>query len=93
MKKKILFVVTSHDQLGTTKERTGFYLSEVSHPWKVLTDAGYDIDFVSPRGGKAPVDGLDLEDPVNRLFWQAVPNRRKYNRPCRPPKSFPPHIM
>jgi hypothetical protein len=57
MKQKILFVVTSHDKKGSTGESTGYYLAEVSHPWKVLNDAGYEIDFVSPKGGKPPVDG------------------------------------
>ncbi len=89
MKKKILFAVTSHDQLGITKERTGFYLSEVAHPWKVLTDAGYDIDFVSPQGGKAPVDGLDLEDPVNRLFWQNGAEQEKIQNTLSPAEVNP----
>ncbi len=40
MKKKILFVVTSHDKKGKTGEPTGFYLGEVTHPWAVLHDAG-----------------------------------------------------
>ena len=43
MKKKILFVVTSHDRLGNTNNPTGYYLSEVSHPWSVLISAGYEI--------------------------------------------------
>lgn len=70
MSKKILFVVTSHDKKGSTGEPTGFYLGEVSHPWEVLSAAGYDIDFVSPKGGQAPVDGFDLKDPVNKKFWE-----------------------
>src|ERR1044072_7318423 len=70
MKKKILFVVTSHDTKGSTGEKTGYYLGEVSHPWKVLTDAGYEIDFVSPKGGNPPVDGFDLNDPENKEFWE-----------------------
>lgn len=69
MKKKILFVVTSHDTKGSTGEKTGYYLGEVSHPWEVLTEAGYEIDFVSPKGGTPPVDGFDLSDPVNKKFW------------------------
>lgn len=69
MNKKILFVVTSHDKKGDTGKPTGFYLSEISHPWKVLYEAGYEIDFVSPKGGKAPVDGFDLEDSINKEFW------------------------
>lgn len=70
MKKKILFVVTSHDTKGSTGEKTGYYLGEVSHPWKVLKDAGYEIDFVSPKGGNPPVDGFDLNDPENKEFWE-----------------------
>ncbi len=70
MKKKILFVVTSHSQKGNTGQNTGYYLSEVAHPWKVLTDAGYEIDFVSPLGGNPPVDGFDLKDVVNKEFWE-----------------------
>ena len=50
MKKKILFVVSSHDKKGSTGEKTGYYLGEVSHPWEVLHKAGYEIDFVSPKG-------------------------------------------
>lgn len=69
-KKKILFVVTSHDTKGNTGEKTGYYLGEVSHPWEVLTHAGYEIDFVSPKGGNPPVDGFDLGDPVNKKFWE-----------------------
>lgn len=76
MKKKILFVVTSHDKKGNTNESTGYYLSEVSHPWEVLTEAGYEIDFVSPKGGNAPVDGFNLDDPTNAKFW----NNQKYKR-------------
>lgn len=70
MDKKILFVVTSHNTKGSTGEPTGYYLSEVSHPWEVLSEAGYEIDFVSPKGGKAPVDGFDLTAPVNKKFWE-----------------------
>lgn len=70
MKKKILFVVTSHDKLGHTGKKTGYYLAEVSHPWKVLTEAGYEIDFVSPKGGKAPIDDFDLNDPLNKQLWE-----------------------
>jgi len=68
-KEKILFVLTSHDKLGDTGRETGFYLSEAAHPWKVLKE-DYRIDFVSPAGGAVPVDGFDLEDPVNKEFWE-----------------------
>lgn len=67
--KKILFVLSSHDQLGNTGKKTGYYLSEVAHPWHVLKNAGYEIDFVSPQGGNPPVDGFDLKDSINNVFW------------------------
>lgn len=68
MKDKILFVVTSHGQLGDTGKKTGYFLSEVTHPWSVLGDK-FEIDVVSPKGGRPPVDGFDLSDPINRRFW------------------------
>ncbi|PIG93566.1 type 1 glutamine amidotransferase domain-containing protein [Gloeocapsopsis sp. IPPAS B-1203] len=68
MHKKILIVVTSHEELGNTGKKTGFYLSEVTHPDDVFTRAGYEVDFVSPKGGKAPMDGVKLEDPLNKAF-------------------------
>ncbi|WP_084403453.1 type 1 glutamine amidotransferase domain-containing protein [Epilithonimonas caeni] len=84
MSKKILFVVTSHDKKGNTNEPTGYYLGEVSHPWEVLHSAGYDIDFVSPKGGKAPVDGLNLEDAVNKEFWENKEYRTKIENTMKP---------
>ena len=68
--KKILFVLTSHGKKGDTGMPTGFYLSEVTHPHKVLVAAGFDVDFVSPQGGEPPIDGLDLNDPVNKAFME-----------------------
>lgn len=66
--KKILFVVTSDSKLGDTGKPTGYYLSEVTHPWNVLGD-DFEIDVVSPKGGKAPAEGIDLDDPINKKFW------------------------
>jgi putative intracellular protease/amidase len=67
--KKVLFVLTSHDRKGS--KPSGYFLSEATHPHRVLVDAGYEVDFVSPKGGAAPVDpdSLDLEDGVNARFW------------------------
>ncbi|UOQ52777.1 type 1 glutamine amidotransferase domain-containing protein [Hymenobacter cellulosivorans] len=84
MKKKILFVVTSHDTKGSTGEKTGYYLSEVSHAWKVLTTAGYEIDFVSPKGGNPPVDGFDLTDPENKEFWENKQYHQKISHSLKP---------
>ena len=84
MEKKILFVVTSHDKKESTNEPTGYYLSEVSHPWEVLHEAGYEIDFVSPKGGKAPVDGFNLDDSTNNKFWNDTKYRYKVEHTLQP---------
>lgn len=84
MSKKILFVVTSHDKKGSTNEPTGYYLGEVSHPWEVLHHAGYEIDFVSPKGGKAPVDGFNLDDATNAKFWNDEKYRYKVEHTLKP---------
>lgn len=89
MKKKILFVVTSHDKKGSTGEDTGYYLGEVSHPWEVLYKAGYEIDFVSPKGGTPPVDGFDLKDPVNNEFWENKEYKNKIDHSLTPSQVNP----
>ncbi|KAF9132268.1 hypothetical protein BGX30_012724 [Mortierella sp. GBA39] len=61
MTKKILFVLTSHDQLGNSGEQTGWYAEEVAEPATVLTRHGYEIVFASPKGGKAPLDKGSVE--------------------------------
>lgn len=66
--KKILFVVTSHEKLGDTGRKTGFYLPEVAHPYMVLSEKGFVIDIASPGGGEAPVDGMDQADDVSKAF-------------------------
>ena len=53
---KILMVLTSHDQLGTTGKKTGFWLEEFAAPYYVFKDAGADITVVSPAGGQPPLD-------------------------------------
>lgn len=57
---KTLFVLTNHDRKGDTGKPTGFYLGEVTHPHKVLREAGYEIEYVSPKSELAPAVGLDL---------------------------------
>jgi putative intracellular protease/amidase len=66
--KTVLFVLTSHDQKGNTGEKTGAYMPEIAHPHKALTDAGFEVAFTSPKGGKAPLDGVDRNDPIQAAF-------------------------
>lgn len=86
---KALFIVTSHDKKGNTGEKTGYYLGEVSHPWDVLYSAGYEIDFVSPKGGKAPVDAFDMSDAINKKFWDNDVYRSKIENTKKPNEINP----
>jgi putative intracellular protease/amidase len=53
---KVLIVLTSHDQLGDTGEKTGFWLEEFASPYYRLKDAGVEITLSSPNGGQPPLD-------------------------------------
>lgn len=67
--KPVLIVVTSHGEKGPGGAPTGYYLGEVTHPLAVLEAASIPVEFASIRGGEPPVDGLELEDPVNARYW------------------------
>jgi putative intracellular protease/amidase len=68
--KRILIVLTSHGDLGSTGKQTGYYLPEAAHAWRVFVDAGHEVTFVSPKGGAAPLDpnGRDRSDAANAAF-------------------------
>ena len=53
---KILMVPTSHDQLGNTGRKTGFWLEEFAAPYFVFRDAGVQLTLASPKGGQPPID-------------------------------------
>ena len=55
-KLKVLVVLTSHDQLGDTGEKTGFWIEEFAAPYYVLQDSGIDVTIASPKGGQPPID-------------------------------------
>lgn len=65
----VLIVLTSHAELGGTGKPTGFYLGELTHPLEVFEQAGLPVEFASIKGGEPPVDGLDLDDPINARYW------------------------
>lgn len=54
--KKILMVLTSHDQLGDTGRKTGFWLEELAAPYYAFKDAGAEVVLASPLGGQPPLD-------------------------------------
>jgi putative intracellular protease/amidase len=53
---KVLIVITSHDQLGNTGRKTGFWLEELAAPYYAFKDAGVEITLASPNGGRPPLD-------------------------------------
>lgn len=53
---KVLVVLTSHDQLGDTGNKTGFWVEEFAAPYYVMADAGVDVTIASPKGGQPPID-------------------------------------
>ena len=69
---KILIVLTSHDQLGDTGEKTGFWLEELAAPYYRFIDAGAEITLVSPQGGHPPLDpkssAEDAQTEATRRF-------------------------
>ncbi|MBU0778724.1 MAG: type 1 glutamine amidotransferase domain-containing protein [Alphaproteobacteria bacterium] len=69
---KILMVLTSHDKLGDTGKKTGFWLEEFAAPYYVFKDAGADITIASPKGGQPPLDPSsdtkDAQTPATDRF-------------------------
>lgn len=67
---RALIVLTSHSQMGDTDEKTGFWLSELTHPYYAIVDRGIDVDIVSIQGGETPVDprSWDEDDKLNVRF-------------------------
>jgi putative intracellular protease/amidase len=62
---KVLIVLTSHDELGTTGRKTGFWLEELAAPYYRFRDAGFDLVLASPKGGRPPLDPKSNE-PANQ---------------------------
>ena len=62
---KILMVLTSHDQLGNTGVKTGFWLEEFAAPYFVFKDAGVQLTLASPKGGQPPLDPKS-DDPAKQ---------------------------
>jgi putative intracellular protease/amidase len=69
---KILMVMTSHERLGDTGKKTGFWLEEFAAPYYVFKDAGADIVLASPQGGQPPLDpksdSEDAQTPATERF-------------------------
>jgi putative intracellular protease/amidase len=68
---KILIVVTSHDQLGSTGRKTGFWLEELAAPYFIFREAGVQMTLASPKGGQPPLDPKS-----NERAFQTADTRR-----------------
>jgi putative intracellular protease/amidase len=69
---KLLMVLTSHDRLGDTGRKTGFWLEELAAPYYAFKDAGAEIVLASPKGGQPPLDPKsnepDFQTDATRRF-------------------------
>ncbi len=69
---KILMILTSHDELGDTGQKTGFWLEELAAPYYAFTNAGAEITLASPQGGQPPLDPKsnepDFQTDLTRRF-------------------------
>ena len=69
---KVLMVLTSHDELGKTGKKTGFWIEEFAAPYYVLADGGAEITLASPKGGQPPIDPQsevpDAQTPATERF-------------------------
>lgn len=70
---RILMVLTSHDEMGDTGHKTGFWAEEFAAPYYTFLDAGCDIVIASPKGGAAPIDpnseAEDAQTQATRRFY------------------------
>ncbi|WP_366185570.1 type 1 glutamine amidotransferase domain-containing protein [Flavobacterium ovatum] len=72
--KKVLFVLTSHSDLGNTGEKTGFWTEEFAAPYYELVDKGVQVDIATPKGGQPPIDPKS-EDPSS-----ATEDTKRYDK-------------
>lgn len=70
--KNVLFVLTSHDSLGATGKKTGFWIEEFAAPYYILKDKGIQVSLASPKGGQPPIDPAseteDSSTPATKRF-------------------------
>jgi len=77
---KLLMVLTSHDQLGDTGRKTGFWLEEFAAPYFVFRDAGVELTLASPKGGQPPIDPKsDLPEEQTPAMTRFKQDKRAQN--------------
>lgn len=80
--KKILMVLTSHDQLVGTDDKTGVWLGEFTDPYYEFLDKGYEVTLASPKGRKPPVD------PRSQLTENITASNRRFGKDEKAQKDF-----
>ena len=78
---KVLFVLTSHSELGDTGKKTGFWVEEFAAPYYVMVDAGVDVTIASPKGGQPPIDpkseASDAQTEATKRYYADAPLKEK----------------
>jgi len=81
---KVLFVLTSHNELGNTGEKTGFWIEEFATPYYFLTDNGIEVSIASPKGGRPPIDPKsnlpEFRTPATKRFNEDKATQEKLNK-------------
>ncbi|WOI23886.1 type 1 glutamine amidotransferase domain-containing protein [Nonlabens ulvanivorans] len=82
--KNVLFVLTSHDELGDTGEKTGFWVEEFAAPYYLLTDKGVNVTLASPKGGQPPIDPKseqpDFQTPSTKRYYEDQETQDKISK-------------
>ena len=84
---KVLMVLTSHDQLGNTGRKTGFWLEELAAPYYAFKNSGHQITLTSPKGGRPPLDPKsnepNFQTEITRRFEKDVAAEAQLDRTVR----------
>lgn len=68
--KRVLLVMSSVDEMGISGKQTGTWFTELAAPYYLLTEAGYEVVFASPKGGEAPIDLLSMKAPFTTEYTE-----------------------
>jgi putative intracellular protease/amidase len=89
MPKRVLFILTSCTTMGTSGRPTGFHLGETVEPWRILEQAGFDIDVATTSGRASNPIGYDRENPDHEAFLADAGIRHKIENPLTPSRINP----
>ncbi|MGJ8685644.1 MAG: type 1 glutamine amidotransferase domain-containing protein [Nonlabens sp.] len=82
--KNVLFVLTSHEELGNTGDKTGFWVEEFAAPYYLLTDKGVNVTLASPKGGQPPIDPKstqpDAQTTASKRYFEDQETQEKLSK-------------